>query len=160
MGGVLLNLADEQAVAEGFATVVRKARAARREADVWGAYVQRMAAAGQEVIVGAVQDPQFGAQVMFGAGGVEVEGQRDDGLERSGGTRTRFRIGVGCGHVPGFTFMLALEASRRCFGGLFGVGLSADVVESDSYLEAVDPRIDLVIPFSTVCVIEETIAGE
>ena len=32
---------------------------------------------GQEVIVGAVQDPQFGPLVMFGSGGVEVEGLRD-----------------------------------------------------------------------------------
>jgi acetyltransferase len=32
---------------------------------------------GQEVILGAVQDPQFGALVMFGSGGVEVEGLND-----------------------------------------------------------------------------------
>ncbi len=32
---------------------------------------------GQEVIVGAVRDEQFGPVIMFGAGGVEVEGKRD-----------------------------------------------------------------------------------
>jgi acetyltransferase len=32
---------------------------------------------GQEVIVGAVQDPQFGAVMMFGSGGTEVEGLKD-----------------------------------------------------------------------------------
>ena len=36
-----------------------------------------MVPAGQEVIVGAVHDPQFGPLVMAGAGGVEVEGQGD-----------------------------------------------------------------------------------
>ena len=77
VGGVLLGLDNEQAVAEGFKTVVQKARAARPDAEIAGVFVQRMAPPGQEVIVGAVQDPQFGAQVMFGAGGTEVEGLRD-----------------------------------------------------------------------------------
>ena len=77
VGGVLLGLEDEKAVAEGFETVVQKARAARPEAEIAGVFVQRMVPSGQEVIVGAVQDPQFGAQVMFGAGGTEVEGMRD-----------------------------------------------------------------------------------
>jgi acetyltransferase len=40
-------------------------------------FVQRMAPPGQEVIIGAVQDAQFGAVVMFGSGGVEVEGLKD-----------------------------------------------------------------------------------
>jgi acyl-CoA synthetase (NDP forming) len=32
---------------------------------------------GQDVIVGATRDPQFGGLVMFGSGGVEVEGLKD-----------------------------------------------------------------------------------
>ena len=36
-----------------------------------------MLPAGQEVILGAIQDAQFGALVMFGSGGVEVEGLKD-----------------------------------------------------------------------------------
>ncbi len=32
---------------------------------------------GQEVIIGAVQDPQFGPVMMFGSGGTEVEGLKD-----------------------------------------------------------------------------------
>ena len=42
-----------------------------------GVHIQRMIPQGQEVIVGTVQDPQFGALVMFGSGGVDVEGLGD-----------------------------------------------------------------------------------
>ena len=76
-GGVLLNLEDEQAVRQGVATILERTRAARPLAKVLGVYVQSMISAGQEVIVGALQDLQFGPLVMFGSGGVEVEGLKD-----------------------------------------------------------------------------------
>src|SRR5690606_21381502 len=53
------------------------ATAAAPEARIDGVHVQRMVTTGQEVIIGAVRDPQFEAIVMFGSGGVEVEGLRD-----------------------------------------------------------------------------------
>lgn len=76
-GGVLLNLQDADEVAAGYAQVLANAAAAAPEAAIDGVHVQRMVTAGQEVIVGALQDPQFGAIVMFGSGGVEVEGLKD-----------------------------------------------------------------------------------
>jgi len=76
-GGVLLNLQDPDAVEEGFARVMDNGRAAMPAARIDGVHVQRMITIGQEVIIGAVQDPQFGPLVMFGSGGVEVEGLRD-----------------------------------------------------------------------------------
>jgi acetyl coenzyme A synthetase (ADP forming)-like protein len=77
VGGVLLNLRDGNAVAQGFHTVMQNARAARPQAEIVGVRVQRMILRGQDVIIGAVQDPQFGPLVMFGSGGVEVEGLKD-----------------------------------------------------------------------------------
>lgn len=77
VGGVHLNLAHDQAVREAFEAITREARQARPEAVINGVHVQRMVTQGQEVIIGAVQDPQFGALVMFGSGGIEVEGLRD-----------------------------------------------------------------------------------
>jgi acetyltransferase len=77
VGGVLLHLADAPAVAEGFAAILRSARAICPAARLLGAHVQRMLPPGQEVIVGAVQDAQFGPLIMFGSGGVEVEGLKD-----------------------------------------------------------------------------------
>jgi acetyltransferase len=76
-GGVLLDLPDTEAVRGGFETVVQKARLARPQAEIQGAHVQRMLPAGQDVIAGVVQDAQFGPLVMFGSGGVEVEGLKD-----------------------------------------------------------------------------------
>ncbi|MHB1310415.1 MAG: acetate--CoA ligase family protein [Gemmatimonadaceae bacterium] len=77
VGGVLLGLTDAAQVAAGFDTVSHNARRAHPEARLLGVHVQRMLPEGQEVIVGAVQDAQFGALLMFGSGGTEVEGLRD-----------------------------------------------------------------------------------
>jgi acetyltransferase len=57
--------------------MVDRIKAASPHSIIAGAYVQVMAPPGQDVIVGVVQDPQFGPVVMFGSGGVEVEGLRD-----------------------------------------------------------------------------------
>jgi acetyltransferase len=77
VGGVLLNLADEKSVRGGFQTVIDAARSCLPDAIINGVYVQQMVPLGQEVILGAVQDPQFGPVVMFGSGGTEVEGLKD-----------------------------------------------------------------------------------
>ena len=77
VGGVLLNLADEKSVRGGYRTIIDGAREALPTASITGAYVQEMVPLGQEVILGAVRDPQFGPVVMFGSGGTEVEGLKD-----------------------------------------------------------------------------------
>jgi acetyltransferase len=77
IGGVLLNLEDPDSVAQGFLTIVQNTRTSHPEAEISGVHIQRMLTTGQEVIVGAIQDPQFGPLVMFGSGGVEVEGLKD-----------------------------------------------------------------------------------
>lgn len=77
IGGVMLNLVDSDAVSIGYAKITSNAQAAYPHAHISGVYVQRMIPAGQEVIIGAVQDAQFGPMVMFGSGGVEVEGLKD-----------------------------------------------------------------------------------
>jgi acetyltransferase len=77
VNGVLLNLHDPAAVSHGFCQVVENARAARPQAQIDGVLVQGMIHGGQDVIIGAIQDQQFGALVMFGSGGTEVEGLRD-----------------------------------------------------------------------------------
>jgi acetyltransferase len=77
VGGVRLNLADEAAVATAFSEMMTSVRIAFPDARIDGADVQPMIPDGQEVIIGVVRDPQFGPVLMFGSGGVEVEGLKD-----------------------------------------------------------------------------------
>ncbi|MFN2280619.1 MAG: acetate--CoA ligase family protein, partial [Anaerolineales bacterium] len=77
VGGVLLNLADVKSVRGGYQSILAQAQAAMPGAKLTGVYVQEMAPPGQEVIIGAVRDPQFGPVIMFGSGGTEVEGLKD-----------------------------------------------------------------------------------
>lgn len=77
IGGVLLNIDTPEAAAHGFTELMQRARAGQPGAKLLGVHLQPMLPAGQDVILGAVQDAQFGPLVMFGSGGIEVEGLKD-----------------------------------------------------------------------------------
>ncbi|MFP4345414.1 MAG: acetate--CoA ligase family protein [Anaerolineales bacterium] len=70
VGGIALNLGDEEAVQAAAAGMIGD----HPERSVM---VQQMAPRGQEVILGAQRDPQFGPLLMFGMGGIYVEVFRD-----------------------------------------------------------------------------------
>jgi acyl-CoA synthetase (NDP forming) len=77
VAGVLLGLGSGVEVAQGYEQLMRQVRGAAPDANIAGAVVQRMAPEGQDVIVGIARDRQFGPYLMFGSGGVEVEGLGD-----------------------------------------------------------------------------------
>jgi acetate---CoA ligase (ADP-forming) len=77
VGGVVLNIADAEMLRMGYARIMERVIAARPAARIDGVHIQPQIPPGQEVILGAVRDPQFGPLMMFGSGGVEVEGLRD-----------------------------------------------------------------------------------
>jgi acetyl coenzyme A synthetase (ADP forming)-like protein len=77
VGGVALNLDSPAAVRVAYDNMLARVKTARPEAPIEGVTLQHMLPPGQEVIVGVVRDPQFGPLVMFGSGGVEVEGLKD-----------------------------------------------------------------------------------
>jgi acyl-CoA synthetase (NDP forming) len=77
VGGVLLNLNNPEDVRLGYKKVINSARGVKADARIEGVHIQRMLPPGQEVIIGSVRDPQFGPLIMFGSGGVEVEGLKD-----------------------------------------------------------------------------------
>jgi acetyl coenzyme A synthetase (ADP forming)-like protein len=76
-GGVLLSIRDADEARKGFQIIMENARRSMPEAHLEGVLVQHMVSGGQEVIIGAKRDAQFGSLVMFGSGGVEVEGLKD-----------------------------------------------------------------------------------
>ena len=74
VGGVRLNLRDDEAVRKAAAELLARARQHDPSAAL---LVQRMTGGGTEVIFGSSLDAQFGPLLMFGLGGVFVEVLKD-----------------------------------------------------------------------------------
>jgi acetate---CoA ligase (ADP-forming) len=77
IGGVILNIQDAESLRFAYAQIMERIKTGRPDARIEGVHIQRQIPAGQEVILGMVRDPQFGPLMMFGSGGVEVEGLKD-----------------------------------------------------------------------------------
>jgi len=77
VGGVALDLRDEEAVRAAYDSMMGAVREAAPSAKVEGVAVQLMAKPGTEVIIGTTTDSQFGPVVMFGLGGIFVEVLKD-----------------------------------------------------------------------------------
>lgn len=71
--GVKVGLSSELELRQSFGELIDNARAYKRDAKILGLTIQEYLPPAREVIVGALQDPSFGATVMFGLGGVWVE---------------------------------------------------------------------------------------
>ncbi|MEK7231747.1 MAG: acetate--CoA ligase family protein [Pseudomonadota bacterium] len=70
-GGVQVNLKSAAEVTDAVRRMMNSP--ALHAARIDGFLLEEMAPAGQEVVVGAVRDPQFGPLVMVGLGGIFVE---------------------------------------------------------------------------------------
>jgi acetyltransferase len=81
IGGVRVGLEDESTVVTAFREVTEAARQHHSQVRLEGALVQEMIPADAvEVILGVLQDPDFGPVVVFGSGGILVELLRDSSL--------------------------------------------------------------------------------
>jgi len=76
-GGVVVGLADEQALRQGWERLQSSVASARPELTLDGVLVEAMGRSGVELIVGARRDPQWGPVVMVGLGGVWIEALKD-----------------------------------------------------------------------------------
>jgi acetyl coenzyme A synthetase (ADP forming)-like protein len=73
MGGVQLNLLDEEAVRQAFESIKTRVDRSHQAAAMEGVLVQSMVSGGVEVMVGMTNDPLFGPLIAFGLGGIHVE---------------------------------------------------------------------------------------
>ena len=80
VGGVLLNLQGDAAVAEGFRRIVSSAQSALPEARLDGVVVSPMRRGGVELFVGVRRDEQWGHVMALGLGGVWIEALKDVSL--------------------------------------------------------------------------------
>jgi acetyl coenzyme A synthetase (ADP forming)-like protein len=77
VGGVRLNLQDENAVRQAFAEIQNQLDRDGRLDAMDGVVVQPMIAGGVELMIGVTQDPSFGPLIGFGLGGIHVEILKD-----------------------------------------------------------------------------------
>lgn len=80
VGGVALNLQGDEAVAEAWGAMHARVRAARPDAHIDGILVAPMRPEGLELFVGTLRDPQWGAVLAVGLGGIWVEVLQDTSL--------------------------------------------------------------------------------
>ncbi len=71
--GVKVGLSSELELRQSFGELIDNARAYKPDAKILGVTIQEYLPPAREVIVGTLQDPSFGATVMFGLGGIWVE---------------------------------------------------------------------------------------
>ena len=70
-GGVKIGLKTADEVAQAITAMAAAPQIKKARVDGW--LIEEMAPVGQEVVVGAVRDPNFGPLVMVGLGGIFVE---------------------------------------------------------------------------------------
>jgi len=81
IGGVALDLTDEEAVRQAYDRILRDTRRHRQDAEIHGVCVQPMLAPeGIELILGAKKDQTFGSVIMVGIGGVAADVHNDRAL--------------------------------------------------------------------------------
>lgn len=80
MGGIRLDISDQESVLTAFYEMVEDVQRKMPKAHIEGVLIERMATKGSEVIIGMKRDPSFGPLMMFGLGGIYVEMFKDVGF--------------------------------------------------------------------------------
>jgi len=79
-GGIKLGISNEKELSYAYEHLLDKVKKHSPEAEIKGVLVQEMVKESKEVIIGVLQDAQFGPIILFGLGGVFVEVLKDFSL--------------------------------------------------------------------------------
>jgi acetate---CoA ligase (ADP-forming) len=82
MGGVLLDVADAEAVRHGYGTLLDRARHHAPAARIEGVLVAKQIKGAVEMALGIIRDPVFGPVAMVGLGGIFIEVLKDVSFRR------------------------------------------------------------------------------
>jgi acyl-CoA synthetase (NDP forming) len=66
LDGMILNIQHNKSLWIAYTQILGEVMSSKPEARIDGVHIQRQVPSGQEVIVSAVRDPQFGPLMMFG----------------------------------------------------------------------------------------------
>jgi len=77
VGGVAVDLRSPEEIREAFQRIMEAVAREVPEARVQGVLLEQFIKGGRETIIGVSHDPAFGPIVMFGLGGIYVEGLKD-----------------------------------------------------------------------------------
>ncbi len=77
VGGVILNIENDDEVVEAFEAIMENCKRKVPHAKIRGIEISKMLPKGIETIIGSTTDASFGKVVMFGLGGIYVEVMKD-----------------------------------------------------------------------------------
>lgn len=77
VGGVLLDLDNQDEVVDAYQAIMHNCKAHKPDASIEGVEIVEQVKSGTEVIIGAMRDKIFGPIMMFGLGGIYVEVMKD-----------------------------------------------------------------------------------
>lgn len=72
-GGVRLNLYTGDQVGQAYESMLQEVKGSEPDAEITGVRVEEMCQGGLELVIGLINDAQFGPSIMFGLGGTFVE---------------------------------------------------------------------------------------
>lgn len=111
-GGLRLDINDQRELDTAYEEILNHIGSYNDKAEIRGFLIQEMVTPGKEVIIGVKQDPQFGPVIIFGLGGIFVEGLKDFSLRRAPLRETDAWEMIE--EIKGYPLLAGVRGEKRC----------------------------------------------